>query len=306
MKTGKIFGRFLAVCLFVLAAQSVSAQPANFSPQRVAADELYKAQKWAEAASAYAEIVKNEPQNGGAWYQLAMAQFSLKRYEQAIASFEKAVEISKSPTAMYNLACAYARLNRKEKAFEWLEKSLATNMAARFANFAADPDLENLRGDARFKKLADATARKMKPCLFSAEARQFDFWLGEWDVFNPQGQKVGASRIENVSVGCAVLENWNASFGGSGKSLNFYDPQAKKWFQYWMGGNGAPQRYAGVYKDGAMRYESESLTPDGKKLLSRLTFFNLDANTVRQLAENSTDEGKTWQVLYDFKYVRTK
>jgi tetratricopeptide (TPR) repeat protein len=306
MKTEKFFGRFLAVCLFVLVAQLNYAQPANLSPQMAAANELYKAQKWTEAANAYGKIVKNEPQNGGAWYQLAMAQFSLKRYEQAIAPFEKAVEISKSPVAMYNLACAYARLNRKEKAFEWLEKSLATNMAMRFANFAADPDLESLRDDARFKKLADATERKTKPCMFSAEARQFDFWLGEWDVFNPQGQKVGTSRIENVSVGCAVLENWSASAASGGKSLNFYDPQAKKWFQYWMGANGLPQRYAGVYKDGAMRYESEGATPDGKKLLSRLTFFNLDANTVRQLAETSIDEGKTWQILYDFKYVRTK
>jgi len=32
----------------------------------------------------------------------------------------------------------------------------------------------------------------------------------------------------------------------------------------------------------------------------------VDENTVRQLAENSTDDGKTWKATYDFKYVRKK
>ncbi|MEX1140403.1 MAG: hypothetical protein WEF53_13745 [Bacteroidota bacterium] len=38
----------------------------------------------------------------------------------------------------------------------------------------------------------------------------------------------------------------------------------------------------------------------------RLTFFYTDANTVRQFAEQSVDEGNTWTVSYDFKYVRRK
>ena len=78
-----------------------------------------------------------------------------------------------------------------------------------------------------------------------------------------------------------------------------------KWYQYWMGSNGMPVRYAGIYTDGAMRYETEPSVTGGARMLQRLTFFNLDVNTVRQLAEQSTDDGKTWTVTYDFKYVRT-
>ena len=55
-----------------------------------------------------------------------------------------------------------------------------------------------------------------------------------------------------------------------------------------------------------MRYEGEPVASQGAQTLSRLTFFNLDANTVRQFAEQSWDDGKTWTVLYDFKYVRKK
>ena len=308
MRMRKIHVRFLAFCLLCFSASAVSlAQPSSSSPQMDAANELFKAQNWAEAEKAYNDVVKKEPQNGGAWYQLAMSRFSLRQYSQAVTPFEKAIELSGSGVAMYNLACAYARLNQKDKAFEWLGKAIGSRQAARFANFTADPDLENLRDDARFKEAAQALERRTKPCMYSEQNRQLDFWVGEWDVFNPQGQKVGTSVIERVSVGCAILENWSAGVGGgSGKSLNFYDPRVSKWFQHWMGGDGTPQQYSGVFKDNAMRYESEGVMPDGKKIMRRLTFFNLDAGTVRQLAEDSPDEGKTWRVLYDFKYVRRK
>jgi hypothetical protein len=140
--------------------------------------------------------------------------------------------------------------------------------------------------------------------MYSAEARQFDFWVGEWEVYNPQGRRVGSSVIQSVASGCGILENWTDGFGGTGKSINFYDPGEHKWFQYWVGQNGSPSRYSGVYRDGALRYVGESNVINGQKTIPRLTFFNVDANTVRQFAEKSDDEGKTWTTVYDFKYIR--
>jgi len=151
---------------------------------------------------------------------------------------------------------------------------------------------------------AAPSERQKRPCLYSAEARQFDFWVGEWDVYDPGGHKAGTSVIERVANGCGVLENWTGASGGAGKSLNFYDPQAGKWFQYWIGTDGNPQRYSGEYRDGALRLAGEPHTQNGKRPVTRLTFFNLGTNTVRQLFERSEDDGKTWSVGYDFKYVR--
>ena len=68
----------------------------------------------------------------------------------------------------------------------------------------------------------------------------------------------------------------------------------------------SPTMAVGVYRDNAIRYEGEPAITNGGKTLSRLTFFKIDGNTVRQLAENSVDDGKTWTVRYDFKYVRKK
>jgi len=73
-----------------------------------------------------------------------------------------------------------------------------------------------------------------KPCS-AAEYRQFDFWLGEWNVFNPDGKPAGQSRIEQISGGCAILENWSSGGGAfTGKSLNIYDRNDKQWHQSWV------------------------------------------------------------------------
>jgi tetratricopeptide (TPR) repeat protein len=298
----------IAILLFVFvgcwADDLYAQQPPTPSPKMTAANESYKQQKFQEAANGFGEVIKDEPQNGRAWYLLAMSLHSLGKFEQAIAAFEKNIALTQNPNSMYNIACGYARLNQTEKAFEWLEKSLASGVAP-FVNLETDTDLENIRKDARFKKMTDLAERKKKPCMFLAEARQFDFWVGDWEVFNPAGQKVGTNTIQMFAGGCGVLENWTNAGGSDGKSINYYDASAGKWFQNWIGTDGSALRYAGNFKENAMRFEGETVA-GGKKLRQKLTFFKLDENTVRQLAESSADDGKTWTVNYDFKYVRKK
>ena len=298
----------IAILLFVLvglfADDYYAQQPSAPSPKMTAANELYKQQKFQEAANAFGDVLKDEPGNGRAWYLLGMSLHSLGKYEPAIAAFEKNIAITQNPNSMYNIACGFARLNQTDKAFEWLEKSLTSGVAP-FVNLETDADLENIRIDARFKKMTEMAERQKKPCMFSAESRQFDFWVGDWDVFNPAGQKVGVNVIQMFANGCGVMENWTSAAGNDGKSLNYYDAKTGKWYQYWMGTDGGALRYAGNFKENAMRFEGE-IVAKGKKTLQKLTFFKLDENTVRQLAESSADEGKTWTINYDFKYVRKK
>ncbi len=297
-----------AILFFVfvgfLADDYYAQQMPSPSPKMTTANELYKQQKFQEAAAAFGEVIKDEPQNGRAWYLLGMSLHTLGKYEQAIAAFEKNVAITKNPNSIYNIACGYSRLNQTDKAFEWLEKSL-NNGVAQFVNLETDADLENIRKDVRFRKMLEVAERQKKPCMFMAEARQFDFWIGEWEVFMPNGQKAGTNSIQLFSNGCGLMENWTSATGNDGKSINFYDPGTAKWYQSWIGSGGGALRYEGIFKDGAMRFEGETVA-NGKKTLQKLTFFKLDENTVRQLFEASTDEGKTWAVTFDGKYVRKK
>ena len=299
--------QFLAAALAVSLAfsQLLSAQaPAQPSPKMKAANELYTQKKFTESATAFADVTKDEPQNGRAWYLLGMSYHQLGKYDLAIAAFEKNVSIAQNPVSMYKIASGYSRLKQNDKSFEWLDKVVkaAPGVAGNIDN---DADLENIRGDARFEKLRDTVDRAIRPCKYSAESRQLDFWIGTWDVMTPQGQKAGVNVIQPFAEGCSIMENWTATGGGNGKSINYYDASTQKWYQFWIGSGGGALRYEGSFRDGAMRFEGETVA-NGKKTFHRLTFSKNDDGTVRQFAEISNDQGKTWTVSYDFKYVKSK
>lgn len=297
----------LVTILLTFSLLGVAQQPA--SQQMQAAIQLVRAQKWTEAISALDELVKTEPKNARAWFLLGQLNHQLGNYEKAAMAYEKNIPLSNNPSAMYNLACSYSRLKQVDKAFEWLEKTITAGNGGGLTP-ETDADLENIRSDARFQKTLEMFNKKTKPCLYQSESRQFDFWIGEWDVFPsqaPPGQapKIGENKVERISEGCGLLENWKSP-SDNGKSINYYDKANGKWHQYWIGSHGESLRYEGSFKDNAMSFIGESNGKDGKKTLNRLTFFKVDENTVRQFAEVSNDEGKSWQVSYDFRYVRKK
>ena len=140
------------------------------------------------------------------------------------------------------------------------------------------------------------------PACQSDEHRQFDFWLGEWEVFLPGGKKAGDSRIESIAAGCALLENWSGNGGFSGKSVNMYDRIDQRWHQSWVDSSGSRLDLAGVFAEKRMVLSSAAKAGP----LQRIAWSVNDDGSVRQLWEASSDEGKTWAVQFDGKYVRRK
>ena len=140
-------------------------------------------------------------------------------------------------------------------------------------------------------------------CSAKSEHRQFDFWVGDWDVLDDD-QKVAESSIQRIIDGCVIYENYTQADGYTGKSFNFYDSHLRKWRQTWVDANGMASEFVGEFKEGVLRYEGESHFPDGKKALRRMTFFRLETDRVRQYSEISRDDGKTWHPHYDLIYVR--
>ena len=53
--------------------------------------------------------------------------------------------------------------------------------------------------------------------------RQFDFWLGEWEVRKLDGTLAGTNRISKEYGGCVLRERYSNAQGYSGESLNTYD-----------------------------------------------------------------------------------
>ena len=146
--------------------------------------------------------------------------------------------------------------------------------------------------------------------MTDAKAREFDFWIGEWDAYVTGTENLaGYSRIEMASGGCMILENWTSKAGPfEGKSMNFVDPETKKWKQIWVGSGKSPNATKflnGEYRDNAMRFDFDSIDPAGKKQLVQFHFYNESPNQVRQVHKTSAD-GVTWTTTYDFTYKRKK
>ncbi len=136
----------------------------------------------------------------------------------------------------------------------------------------------------------------------------FDFWLGEWEVTTPDGKAAGRNRIESVAQGRGLLENWEgdqASGGGNGKSLNTYNAAKGQWQQFWVGSGGGVLELAGGLVDGRMVLTGRH-TVRGAALTERITWTPNADGSVRQLWEQSRDDGHTWTVVFDGHYRRAK
>lgn len=152
------------------------------------------------------------------------------------------------------------------------------------------------------------TQAHKSPCVENPVYRQFDFWIGEWEVFgNKTGKKAGDSKIESLLDSCAILENWSSG-ANSGKSMNTFNVATQSWQQYWVDNSGGVTQYfSGHYEDGKMILQTDNVKQsDGKVKIMKMTFFNLSPDKVRQYGESSLDNGKTWTTDFDLEYRRTK
>lgn len=140
-------------------------------------------------------------------------------------------------------------------------------------------------------------AAAARPCS-APEHRQFDFWLGDWEVQGPAGKPAGFNRIESILGGCVLRESWQGIGGLNGTSLNLYAPDGK-WHQTWVDDRGNLLELSGGLEDGKMVMRSAA-----GEVIHRITWSRLGPGRLRQLWESSRDGGKTWSVAFDGTYVR--
>ena len=138
------------------------------------------------------------------------------------------------------------------------------------------------------------------PSCMESEYRQFDFWLGQWNVIGgPKSDRiVGRSSITNVSLGCALAEHWVNANGMDGHSLNVYDKTNQRWTQFWIGSDGVILNLTGGLQDSKMVLEGKLPGANGGEQLQRVTWTPNADGTVTQNWQTSDDGGKSWQVSF--------
>lgn len=139
----------------------------------------------------------------------------------------------------------------------------------------------------------------------TGHARDFDFWVGEWDVYGPKGKLVGHSRIERILADCVIAEHWQGQGGSDGKSHNIYDAQARRWTQFWVDNGGNTLLLHGGLANGAMVLGGNNTDQkSGKAAIQRITWTPQPDGRVRQHWETSTDAGVTWTTAFDGWYQK--
>ena len=124
-----------------------------------------------------------------------------------------------------------------------------------------------------------------EPCS-TGPYRQFDFWLGKWDVFNPDGDPVGTNVVTRELDGCVVAEHWVSAGGTAGRSINTYDAETGQWHQTWASANyrGHLRMAGGLDPDGRMVLAGQrDFVAAGVTLFDEYTWTELGPDRVKQV-----------------------
>jgi hypothetical protein len=157
-----------------------------------------------------------------------------------------------------------------------------------------------------------------------AEARQFDFWIGSWDI---QQRILGAdggwlmfpgkTSVSSALGGAALIEHWhgtvqffwegmNSPSVMEGLSVRAFDEESGEWEIHWMDSRhpvfGKP--YVGSFDDGVGTFLRDWQTEEGEKRWGRIRFSEIQPNSVRWELAISDDQDNGWSTLWVMEMTR--
>ena len=143
--------------------------------------------------------------------------------------------------------------------------------------------------------------------------RQFDFWIGEWNVNlrvkqadnSWQDQIKSKAKIYSINDGRAILELWNDQRTGGikGFSLRYYNFETERW-DLWL--NWPNQNFSALSSMyGNFRHGRGEFWGGRGDTLSRFTFSDISPYYLRWDDAFTNDGGKTWRHNWIMEFTRT-
>ena len=251
------------------------------------------------------QILELMPDDGATHYQLGtMLMDNGGDIFDAASSFERAGELEFQPMGVaYRLSRIYARTGREDDALEQME-IMASGGFGLLNLIDGQPDYDSVRDNERFGAALESIRTARFPCAADERHHSFDFWIGEWTV-KQNGQFAGTSSVQPLLGHCTIFEQWESASGTFGKSFNYYDPAHDHWRQIWIDDSGSIIEFTGEARDGGIFYTAETVNPaDGSVTHHKFEFTVIEKDGVQQYWETSTDDGDTWQSIWDGRYER--
>jgi hypothetical protein len=132
--------------------------------------------------------------------------------------------------------------------------------------------------------------------------RQFDFWAGDWDVFDVGSPiQVAHAKVDVILDGCVLREDYQGTDGHKGQSFTIYDTARNVWHQTWVTNRGELLQIEGKLDAGEMILSGEDHT---KHTLVRGWWKPVNGE-VHETAATSRDNGKTWNPWFDLVFRPT-
>ncbi len=155
---------------------------------------------------------------------------------------------------------------------------------------------------------------KARPSCEAKEHRQFDFWIGTWDLVVRARKSPGSEAWDEAKAtndirathgGCVIEESFHADGPGNpwaGHSVSTFTKG--KWRQTWVDDQASYLPFVGEWKDGAMTLTGEPQSANGKPFQMRMVFSEITKNAIHWTWERTTDEGATWTPSMTIDYHR--
>jgi hypothetical protein len=151
---------------------------------------------------------------------------------------------------------------------------------------------------------ADTTLPEASATHHSSASRQFNFWLGEWDLTWQDGGR-GTNSIRAILDGNVIFESFDASPTDTFKGMSFsvFNLALGKWQQTWVDNRGNYLDFVGTYLDGKMTLE-RVVTLAEKTIKQRMVFYNITDTSLDWIWERSEGQGAAWEPLWQIHYQR--
>jgi hypothetical protein len=260
----------------------------------------FEQHRWQDAINEYRKLLAASPEDRLSLLRIAQAQRELHKYNDALATLEQA-RTANAPEAMVDLERArnLALLGRKDDALDALDASDHSGLRALELVETAN-EFDSFRGLSRFERVHRNIRARVFPCEGEGAASDFDFWIGRWEVREPDGTLVGTDTIEKRDGGCSIYEHYEGAGGSSGTSLTFYLPSRGEWRQVWTGSGGTLFDITGKLVDGSMKMEGQVEYIEGNRVVAfRGTWTQAADGRVRQRLEEFDLGAQTWIVWFD-------
>jgi len=153
--------------------------------------------------------------------------------------------------------------------------------------------------------IGQAAIKELQPSAY------FDFWIGEWELRWQSADGTtehGTNTIERILSNKVIKENFEATSGQMkgyiGKSYSVYNPKTGEWKQTWVDNQGAYLDFTASFSGNKRIFKRKTADSLGNDIIQRMVFYDISEDSFMWDWQQSTDNGKSWQLMWKIAYRR--